>query len=118
MDSNDEKQSNWCTEKMITFPGKDHLTNAVVEGTFRYYLGDKSVFVAFLLAEPDGSISACYARGERDQDPMGECFTRWMNFPTLEAAESAFAILESKASEFLKDQVIETNSTVGTNSAS
>lgn len=96
-------------ERIISFPGKDHLTNAVVEGTFKYYISESGVFVMFILAEQDGNYSVCFARGTKDKDPMGESFERWMTFSSLDDARPAYSTLEAKASDHLRAVSSETN---------
>ena len=109
MNSNDSTEQIEPQKKTIDFPGKDHLTKAVVDGSLRYFIGEFGVFVMFMLSEQNGSFSVCYARGETDQDPMGESFIRWMTLATIEDANVAFEKFESLTLTYLKPVSSETN---------
>lgn len=76
----------------LTFPNQEHLAKAVASGTS--YQIENQVFVVFILAEDDG-CTICWARGDATQDPMGESFTRFLYYPSLEEAKAALIKVES-----------------------
>lgn len=76
----------------LTFPNQEHLAKAVAGGTS--YQIENQVFVVFILAEDDG-CTICWARGDATQDPMGESFTRFLYYPSLEEAKAALIKVES-----------------------
>jgi len=76
----------------LTFPNQEHLAKAVAGGT-SYQIGDH-VFIVFLLAEDDG-CTICLARGDATKNPVGESFTRYLYFPTLEEAEAVLTKVEA-----------------------
>ncbi len=92
----------------ITFPGKDHLSKAVVAGTLRYYIGEYGVFVLFLMAETIG-FSVCYARGIDGKEPSGDSFERLMTLRTLDEALNALTKMQELASAALKPTATDTN---------
>lgn len=104
-DSTDQAQ---IETAKITFPGKAHLTDAVVDGTLRYYIGKYGVFVLFLLAEANG-FSVCYARGIEGREPNGDSFERLMTLGTLDEAHIALTKMQELASAALKPTATETN---------
>lgn len=76
----------------LIFPNQEHLAKAIAGGTS--YQIENQVFVVFILAEDDGS-TICWARGDATKDPMGDSFTRYLSFSSLEEAKTALTKLES-----------------------
>lgn len=76
----------------LSFPNQEHLSKAVAGGT-SYQVGDQ-VFIIFILAEEDG-CTICWSRGDFASEPIGESFTRYLWFPSLQEAKGALAKVES-----------------------
>ena len=102
------EDSNQSETAQLTFPGKYHLTEAVIENSLRYYIGEFGVFILFLLRDGD-NISVCYGRGEVGKDPMGQRFERLITLTNIEDALKALETMQARASEHLKPTATDTN---------
>jgi len=85
----------------LTFSNQEHLAKAVAGGTS--YQIENQIFVVFILAEDDG-CTIWWARGDASKEPMGESFTRFLYFPSLEEAKVALVKVESIILENLKTE--------------
>lgn len=85
----------------LTFLNQEHLAKAIAGGTS--YQIENQIFVVFILAEDDG-CTICWARGEATKEPMGESFTRFLYYPSLEEAKVALVKVESIILESLKTE--------------
>lgn len=76
-------ETNELETAQLTFINQPHLDKCVAAGK-SYQIEDK-IFILFVLAEDDG-CTICYGVGNENNNPIGESFTRFMWFDSLDKA--------------------------------
>lgn len=81
----------------LEFIQQPNLDRCVAAG--KMYQVDDDIFILFVLAEDDG-CTVCYGRGNANNTPVGDSFTRLSWFDSLDKALDAFEKFDSVAADF------------------
>jgi hypothetical protein len=88
----------------LNFINQPQLNDCVAAG--KMYQVDDDIFILFVLAEDDG-CTICYARGNQNNTPIGDSFTRLIWFDNLEKSLEAFEKFDTATIEHFKTVQVE-----------